>query len=939
MYGFTKGSPHIQMRRALFLPDSLKVIMKFWYAPVVIFGTFVFAPLGHTQQAVPPRADQPSSPAATSAKVDSPAQQRIEAAKRQVLATPQKVQAFNDLAIAYLRRARETADPKYYTDASQALAHGFHLDANDFQLQKTQIALLLGMQQFAQAKEKATLLNRRTPDDVMTYGYLAEAEIALGDYPEAEKNAQWMLNMRPNNVPGLLLGARLRVLFGDPNGALQLLKLAYAETSPTEIEELAWLANGIASVQIDSGNAGAALPILQRAEQLFPEYPYTIENLARVRLAQNQPKDAVVLLKQATLLDSNPGTLYELAKAQKAAGQIAEARATDAEFAQRALQPANQTDATTLRDLVLLYAGDPSEATAALTVAQHAIDTRHDIDTLDAYAWALYANGRYSDADTAIQRAISIGEQNAEIFDHAGHIAKKLGKPTDAVKYFELSMRANSASEYAADARSAMGLTVNATDHGPASSSKAAAAFALEAPPPSLGASIPPSTELHPVSTKLGPVVSGLSFSPIPQALLTPHPTETARLIRNAQANVERNPRDAQAYAALGAEYFQQARETGDVSDYELAEKSLNLSLDLVSADFSADAALGSLAEVCMGEHRFADALTYSHKALALGSGDVSPFAIVGDAEADMGEYDKAGLAYARLTPRDMSLSPRAAYARDSRISYLNFVSGDTAGAITLMTTAVAEGLEAQLPRENLAWLYYELGEYETQGGDAAAANTAYLAALDVHPGDYRALAGLAKLRANNARYAEAITLYEKAIAVVPMPVFVAELGDLYAKTGDGAQAKKQYQLVQYIGLLGHINQVLHNRDLALFYADHDMKLPEALELARKEFEVRHDVYTWDALAWALYKNGQFAEARKASDTALAHGTQDSLLLFHAGLIADKLGDGDAARKDLTEALQINPHFHLLFASVARQRLASLNAQSASHTTAENHAR
>jgi hypothetical protein len=58
--------------------------------------------------------------------------------------------------------------------------------------------------------------------------------------------------------------------------------------------------------------------------------------------------------------------------------------------------------------------------------------------------------------------------------------------------------------------------------------------------------------------------------------------------------------------------------------------------------DFSADEALGTMAEVCMGEHRFANALTYAQKALSLGTGDVSPFAIVGDAYADMGDYDKA---------------------------------------------------------------------------------------------------------------------------------------------------------------------------------------------------------------------------------------------------------------------------------------------------------
>jgi tetratricopeptide (TPR) repeat protein len=385
----------------------------------------------------------------------------------------------------------------------------------------------------------------------------------------------------------------------------------------------------------------------------------------------------------------------------------------------------------------------------------------------------------------------------------------------------------------------------------------------------------------------------------------------------------------------LGAAYFQRARETGDVSDYQLAEESLDKSLDLVSADFSADAALGTMAEVCMGEHRFADALSYAQKALSLGTGDVSPFAIVGDAYADMGEYDKASVAYGRLKPRDMTLSPRAAYARDSRLSYLKFIAGDTTGAIRMMKTAVSEGVEAQLPSENLAWLYYELGEYETQAGDSASADSAYLAALNIHPGDYRALAALGKLRASYGRYAEAIALYQSAIAVVPMPIFIAELGDLYAKSGDRAEAQKQYALVEYIGLLGYINRVLHNRDLALFYADHDMKLAEALDLAQKELEVRHDIYTWDALAWALYKNGKLTEAAKASEKAMQFGTRDSLLLFHAGMIAERLGQREQARDELSEALHINPHFHLNYADAARHSLTIFEAQSGSKGGAE----
>ena len=40
----------------------------------------------------------------------------------------------------------------------------------------------------------------------------------------------------------------------------------------------------------------------------------------------------------------------------------------------------------------------------------------------------------------------------------------------------------------------------------------------------------------------------------------------------------------------------------------------------------------------------------------------------------------------------------------------------------SLMHSAVAAGTEARLPAENLAWLYFELGEYESQAGDVAAA-------------------------------------------------------------------------------------------------------------------------------------------------------------------------------------------------------------------------
>jgi tetratricopeptide (TPR) repeat protein len=723
-----------------------------------------------------------------------------------------------------------------------------------------------------------------------------------------------------------MVGARLRVLFGDTHGAIEFLNRASEQTSPVEVEEQAWITNQNASILIDSGQIEAAAQALQQAAQAFSKYPYTMENLARVRMAQNRAGDAVQLLVQASALDHDPHALYQLAKAQQAAGQKQEARATLAEFEKLANDPGRTTDESKL-DLILMDAESPDTAPDALRIAQAEIQTRQDVWTLDAYAWALYANAKFAEADAAVQKAIAVGIQSAQIFDHAGHIAQKLNRSEDAARYFKLTVQSNPASEFAADAFKSASLTAATADHELNTAQSATTPDLSESAEPHASLTATDRADRTAVLAHTELTNRDAAFAPVPTALLTPEPTDTNRLIHTAQISLARNPKDAQEYAALGAAYFQRARETGDVSDYQLAEEAVAKSLDIDSSDFSADSALGTMAEVCMGEHRFAEALSYAQKALSLGTGDVSPFAIVGDAYADMGEYDKAAAAYGRLTPRDMTLSPRAAYGRDSRLAYLKFIKGDTAGAIDLMKTAVSEGVEAQLPSENLAWLYYELGEFDTQAGDAVSADAAYVAALNTHPGDYRALAALGKLRANSGRYAEAIVLYQSAIAVVPMPTFVAELGDLYERQGNHQEAQKQFALVEYIGLLGHINQVLHNRDLALFYADHDIKLAEAVDLAQKELEVRRDAYTWDVLAWALYKNGKLTEAANASEKAMQFGTRDSLLLFHSGMIAERLGQRETALSELKEALEINPHFHLVYANAAREKVAALEPQ------------
>jgi len=99
---------------------------------------------------------------------------------------------------------------------------------------------------------------------------------------------------------------------------------------------------------------------------------------------------------------------------------------------------------------------------------------------------------------------------------------------------------------------------------------------------------------------------------------------------------------------------------------------------------------------------------------------------------------------------------------------------------------------------------------------------------------------------------------------------------------------------------------------------------PEMVALLRRESAERPDMLGFDLLAWALYQSGDHAGAREAILRALAVGTQEGTLYFHAGMIELALGNRRAARSHLQHALAINPRFHHLYAAQAREVLARL---------------
>ena len=131
----------------------------------------------------------------------SPAETVIATAQRALETNPNHPQRLNELALGYARRARETSDVSYYDKAHEALDRSLAAEPDNYGALRLRVWTLLGQHRFAEALERGKHLNKIYPDDVLVYGFLADAETELGRYEEAIDNVQWMLDLRPETCP------------------------------------------------------------------------------------------------------------------------------------------------------------------------------------------------------------------------------------------------------------------------------------------------------------------------------------------------------------------------------------------------------------------------------------------------------------------------------------------------------------------------------------------------------------------------------------------------------------------------------------------------------------------------------------------------------------------------------------------------------------------
>lgn len=374
--------------------------------------------------------------------------------------------------------------------------------------------------------------------------------------------------------------------------------------------------------------------------------------------------------------------------------------------------------------------------------------------------------------------------------------------------------------------------------------------------------------------------------------------------ITRYQQVVKHAPEKADAWILLGRTWVRKAREAADPGYYLSANACADLVLDMEPDNRGA---LDLRGLVLLNDHKFAEARDLAAQLLTKAPDDILALATLSDALLELGRYDEALEAAQKMNDLKPGLP---AY---SRASYLRWLRGDVAGAKEVAHKAI----DAHDPRdpEPWAWVTVQAAMIFWHEGDYKGADKGFDVALGaVH--DYPpALVGKGRVALATGDAAAAAALFDRAYKASPLVETAWLLGDARAAAGDTKGAEEAYAEVERRGRAGD------GRTLALFYATKGRSPDEALRLAEAERKTRDDLYTEDAYAFALYRKGKLPEARAASDKALALGTPDARLLYHAGAIRIAAGDKAGGEKLVREALAKNPKFDLTSAAEAASLL------------------
>jgi tetratricopeptide (TPR) repeat protein len=248
-----------------------------------------------------------------------------------------------------------------------------------------------------------------------------------------------------------------------------------------------------------------------------------------------------------------------------------------------------------------------------------------------------------------------------------------------------------------------------------------------------------------------------------------------------------------------------------------------------------------------------------------------------------------------------------------ARLAHFEATMGDAARADDLYAEAEDE-LTAKEMR-SFAWVELQRGLLDLAHGRHVEAGDHYARAERAYSGHWLTAEHQAELLGAQGRYDEAAALYQDIVGQVAKPEIWQAFGELLTVMGERERAQSWLAKA----LAGYLDParrgaVHYYHHLVDFYADVLKDGAEAVKWARMDIALRDNFSTQAALAWALYRDGQFEDALHSISRALGSGARSAHLFARAAVIYRAAGRAAEAENYAKLAAEINPRhrsFHV----------------------------
>jgi tetratricopeptide (TPR) repeat protein len=277
--------------------------------------------------------------------------------------------------------------------------------------------VLLSQHRFRDAIREAERAREIEPRDAWNYGVIGDAHLELGEYEGAFAAFDRMSQLRPGPMSYARVAYALE-LKGDLQGALESMKMAADGTSAHDAEGQAWHFAQLGNLLLQVGRIGEAKREFERAAFTFPDHPYAMAGLAKVKAAGGDSKAALAMYSRLLAKQPTPELAAIVGDLHKALGDGARAEEMYV-MAETLERDGWATEEPQPQALARFLAERDRKIPEAVKLAEEAAAKRRDIYTMDALAWSYFKAGRLADARKAADAAMRTGTRDPRIVAHA----------------------------------------------------------------------------------------------------------------------------------------------------------------------------------------------------------------------------------------------------------------------------------------------------------------------------------------------------------------------------------------------------------------------------------------------------------------------------------------------------------------------------------------